>query len=100
MRVYYYGVERRYQGLYGVFAHGVIEVDTIQEADEYAYEEVSSLIERYSLEEDEDFEQEYNWSIYKIKDEIIAPVRELDKLCNRLGHKIFVRNFCESDPLN
>lgn len=98
MKIYFYGTEGCYQGLYGVFAHGVIEVETIQEADEYAYEEVHNLIERYGLE-NEDIEQEYNWTIYNIKNEVTLPIKELDKICNRLGHKIFIQEYCESIPL-
>lgn len=100
MKVYIYGTEGRYQGLHGIYVQAVIEVDSLEEANDYAYEEVLELSERYDIEKDKYFEEEYYWCIYKIKDSITLSVRELDRLCNKLGNNLFIKEYCESEPLD
>lgn len=101
MKVFIYGAEGRYQGLHGICIQTVVDVESIEEADEYAYEELENLVERYGLDdEDEEIEQEFYWCVYKIKDEITLTTRELDGLCNTKGMTTFVFEYCEPNRLD
>lgn len=96
MKVFIHGVEGHYQGLHGIYIQAVIDVESVEEANEYAYEELEDLVERYGLDdEDEEIEQEFNWCVYKIRDEITLTTCELDKLCNRKGMTTFISDYCE-----
>ena len=50
MQVYIYATEGIYQGLHGINWCGVVNVDSIEEANEWGYENAIDLISSYGLE--------------------------------------------------
>lgn len=96
MRVYIYATEGTYQGLHGVYNCQVVNVGDIEEANEYGYEMAFNVAESYGLtDEDEEIEQEYNWTIYSIKNSVEKTTDELDEICARMGFETFVDKYCD-----
>ena len=61
MQVYIYATEGSYQGLHGINWCGVVDVDSMEEANEWGYENAIDLIYSYGIErgyEDSEMEEE------------------------------------------
>ena len=99
MLVYIFAYEGSYGGLHGMYDEDVVEVQDMEEADEYGYEMAQGVVESYDcFDEDEDIEQELEWRIYKIKEGISA-----DEARAALGshdEKGFVAKYCKEEVLN
>lgn len=99
MLVYIFAYESSYGGLHGIYDADVVEVQDMEEADEYGYEMALGVVESYGcFDDDEDIEQELEWRIYKIKEGISAEeARAAVCLHNEEG---FVAEYCEKEVLN
>ena len=99
MLVYIFAYEDSYGGLHGIYDADVVEVQDIEEANEYGYEMALGVVESYGcFDNDEDIEQELEWRIYKIKEGISAEeARAAACLHNKEG---FVAKYCEEEVLN
>ena len=96
MLVYIFAYEGSYRGLHGIYNEEVVEVQDMEEANEYGYEMAQDVVESYGcFDEDEDIEQELGWRIYKIKEGISA-----DEARAALGlhdEDGFVAEYCEEE---
>ena len=73
MLVYIFAYEGSYHGLHGIYDADIVEVQDMEEADEYGYEMALGVVESYGYFDDEAYiEQELEWRIYKIKEGISA----------------------------
>ena len=99
MLVYIFAYEDSYGGLHGMYDADVVEVQDMEEANEYGYEMALGVVESYGcFDDDEDIEQELEWRIYKIKEGISAEeARAAACLHNKEG---FVAEYCEEEALN
>ena len=99
MLVYIFAYEDSYGGLHGMYNEDVVEVQDIEEADEYGYEMAQDVVESYGcFDDDRDIEQELEWRIYKIKEGISAEeARAAACLHDKEG---FVAEYCEEEVLN
>ena len=99
MLVYIFAYEDSYSGLHGIYDADVVEVQDMEEANEYGYEMALGVVESYGcFDDDEDIEQELEWRIYKIKEGISAEeARAAAALHNEEG---FVAEYCEEEVLN
>ena len=99
MLVYIFAYEDSYGGLHGIYDADVVEVQDIEEANEYGYEMALGVVESYDcFDDDEDIEQELEWRIYKIKEGISADeARAAAYLHDKEG---FVAEYCEEEVLN
>ena len=99
MLVYIFACESSYGGLHGMYDEDVVEVQDIEEANEYGYEMAEGVVGSYDcFDEDEDIEQELEWRVYKIKEGISA-----DEARAALGshdEEGFVAEYCEKEVLN
>ena len=99
MLVYIFACEGSYGGLHGMYNEDVVEVQNIEEADEYGYEMAQDVVESYDcFDEDEDIEQELEWHIYKIKEGI--SVEEARAALGSHDEEGFVAEYCEKEVLN
>lgn len=106
MRVFVYACEDMYHGLHGIEDMRVVEVDSIEEADEYGMEMSTGVIESYDTladyeyEDDEDYEEALldarEWYVYPIDEEKAKGLstEELDRLASRKGCDLFVEEYC------
>lgn len=101
MLVYIKAYEGTYEGLHGMYEEDIIEVSSLEDAEDIALEMAESVVSSYDCfneDEDEDgCEIEYLRDIYKIKDEYTNTysVKELlDKLYD-IGEDDFFETFCE-----
>ena len=108
MRVFIYATEGIYQGLHGISNQCVVEIKDTKEADEIGQEMAENLVEEYGLEdeyygdEDDDeymFDPEFNWNIYKIRDDVTESIEELDNIAYREGYETFIEEYCEEEEL-
>lgn len=107
MRVFIYAYEGTYSGLHGICSQCVTDVEDIQEANEYGCEMAEDVFYSYGLDEeyendgdDEfDIEPELCWDVYKIRDDVTLSVHELDEISCKLGHELFVEEYCEKEPI-
>ena len=99
MLVYIFAYEDSYGGLHGMYDADVVEVQDMEEANEYGHEMALGVVESYGcFDDDEDIEQELEWRIYKIKEGISAEeARAAVRLHNKEG---FVAEYCEEEMLN
>ena len=99
MLVYIFACETSYCGLHGMYNVDVVEVQDMEEANEYGYEMALGVVESYGcFDDDEDIEQELEWRIYKIKEGISAEkARAAACLHDKEG---FVAEYCEEEVLN
>ena len=99
MLVYIFACEGSYGGLHGIYDADVVEVQDMEEADEYGYEMALGVVESYGYFDDEAYiEQELEWRIYKIKEGISAEeARAAVRSHNEEG---FVAEYCEGEILN
>ena len=99
MLVYIFAYEGSYHGLHGMYNENVVEVQDIEEADEYGYEMAQDVVESYDcFDDDEDIEQELEWRIYKIKEGISA--EEARAALGSYDEEGFVAEYCEEEVLN
>ena len=102
MLVYIFAYEGSYRGLHGMYNEDVVEVQDMEEANEYGYEMAQGVAESYGYffdeDEDEDIEQELEWRIYKIKEGISA--EEARAALGSYDEKGFVAEYCEEEVLN
>ena len=97
MLVYIFACEGSYGGLHGIYDADVVEVQDMEEADEYGYEMAQGVAESYDYEY-EDIEQELEWRIYKIKEGISA--EEARAALGSHDEEGFVAEYCEEEMLN
>ena len=99
MLVYIFACEGSYGGLYGIYDADIVEVQDMEEANEYGYEMALGVVESYDcFDDDEDIEQELEWRIYKIKEGISA--EEARAALGSYDEKGFVAEYCEEEVLN
>ena len=99
MLVYIFACEGSYGGLHGIYDADVVEVQDIEEANEYGYEMALGVVESYDcFDDDEDIEQELEWRIYKIKEGISAEEARA-AVCSH-NEEGFVAEYCEGEVLN
>ena len=100
MLVYIFAYEGSYRGLHGMYDEDVVEVQDMEEADEYGYEMAQGVIESYDCfnDDEEDVEQELEWRIYKIKEGISAD--EARAALGSYDEEGFVAEYCEKEVLN
>ena len=100
MLVYIFACESSYGGLHGMYDEDIVEVQDMEEADEYGYEMAQGVAESYGyfFDEDEDIEQELEWRIYKIKEGISAEEARA-AVCSH-NEEGFVAEYCEEKVLN
>ena len=99
MLVYIFAYEDSYGGLHGIYDADVVEVQDMEEENEYGYDMALGVVESYGcFDDDEDIEQELEWRIYKIKEGISAEkARAAACLHDKEG---FVAEYCEEEVLN
>ena len=103
MLVYIFACEGSYGGLHGIHDEDIVEVKDMEEANNYGYEMAQGVVESYHRfgffdEEDEDIEQELEWHIYKIKEDISAD--EARAVLGSYEEEDFVAEYCEEKMLN
>ena len=99
MLVYIFACEGSYGGLHGIYDADVVEVQDMEEADEYGYEMALGVVESYGYFDDEAYiEQELEWRIYKIKEGISAEEARA-AVCSH-NEEGFVAEYCEKEVLN
>ena len=102
MQVCIYATEGIYQGLHGINWCGVVDVDSIEEANEWGYENAIDLISSYGLEreyEDSEMEEEVYWEVHKIRSDIQMTTKELDEIAARYDRDTFIEEYCEEECL-
>ena len=97
MLVYIFAYEGSYGGLHGMYDEDIVEVQDMEEADEYGYEMAQGVAESYDYEY-EDIEQELEWRVYKIKEGISA--EEARAALGSYNEEGFVAEYCEEEMLN
>ena len=99
MLVYIFACETSYCGLHGMYNVDVVEVQDMEEANEYGYEMALGVVESYDcFDDDEDIEQELEWRVYKIKEGISAEEARA-AVCSH-NEEGFVDEYCEEEILN
>ena len=99
MLVYIFAYEDSYGGLHGIYDADVVEVQDMEEANEYGYEMALGVVESYGcFDDDEDIEQELEWRIYKIKEGISE--EEARAALSSYDEEGFVAAYCEEEVLN
>ena len=99
MLVYIFACEGSYGGLHGIYNADVVEVQDMEEANEYGYEMALDVVESYGCFDDEAYiEQELEWHIYKIKEGISAEEARA-AVCSH-NEECFVAEYCEKEVLN
>ena len=97
MLVYIFACEASYGGLHGIYDEDVVEVQDIEEANEYGYAMAAGVVESYDCF-DEVFEEEFEWRVYKIKEGISA--EEARAALGSHDEEGFVAEYCENEILN
>ena len=99
MLVYIFAYEDSYGGLHGIYDANVVEVQDMEEANEYGYEMALGVVESYGcFDDNEDIEQELEWRIYKIKEGISAEEARA-AVCSH-NEEGFVAKYCEGEALS
>ena len=102
--------EGMYQGLHGIKDEDILEVDSIEEINEWGNEASTNLIYSYGLEDeyletvDEDDEDaciensyyytDRGWTAYKVKEDTGLSVEELSQELSSIGYDSFVKKYC------
>lgn len=108
MRVFVYACEDMYHGLHGIEDMRVVEVSSMEEADQYGMEMSADVIESYDTladydeyEDEEAYEEAFlearEWYVYSIDEEKAKDIStdKLNKLACSLGHEYFVKEYCD-----
>ena len=99
MLVYIFACEGSYGGLHGMYDEDIVEVQDMEEANEYGYEMALSVVESYDcFDDEEDIEQNLEWRIYKIKEGISAEEARA-AVCSH-DEEGFVAKYCEGEALS
>ena len=99
MLVYIFACEASYGGLHGMYNEDVIEVQDIEEANNYGYEMAQNVVESYDcFDDEEDVEEELEWRVYKIKEGISA--EEARAALGSHEEENFIAKYCEGEVLN
>ena len=99
MLVYIFACETSYCGLHGMYNVDVVEVQDMEEANEYGYEMALSVVESYDcFDDEEDIEQNLEWRVYKIKEGI--SVEEARAALGSYDEEGFVAKYCEGEALS
>ena len=99
MLVYIFACETSYCGLHGMYNVDVVEVQDMEEANEYGYEMALGVVESYDcFDDEEDIEQNLEWRVYKIKEGISAEEARA-AVCSH-DEEGFVAEYCEEEVLN
>ena len=106
MRVFIYAYEDKFQGYHGISDQAVVEVNDIEEANQYGSEMAEEVINSYSYfindrDEEDEFEEENGtaWIIFKICDDIELSTEELNSICSNHDYESFVEEYCEKEEL-
>ena len=107
MRVFIYACEDTYQGLHGICDMRVVDVSSLDEANEYGMEMSGDVIDSFDTlgdfeeeldedELDEAFMQSRLWYVYPIDEEKAKDLstEELDKLAAEWGEDYFIEKYC------
>ena len=97
MLVYIFAYEGSYRGLHGMYNEDVVEVQDMEEANEYGYGMAEGVVESYDCF-DEVVEEELEWRIYKIKEGISA--KEARAALGSHDEEGFVTKYCEKEVLS
>ena len=97
MLVYIFACETSYGGLHGMYDEDIVEVQDMEEANNYGYEMAQDVVESYDCF-DEVVEEELEWRIYKIKEGISA--KEARAALGSHDEEGFVAEYCEGEVLN
>ena len=98
MLVYIFACEGSYGGLHGIYNADVVEVQDMEEANEYGYEMAQDVVESYDYCFDEEIEEELEWRVYKIKEGISA--EEARAALGSHDEEGFVAEYCEGEVLS
>ena len=98
MLVYIFACEASYGGLHGIYDEDVVEVQDMEEANEYGYGMAEGVVESYDYCFDEVVEEELEWRIYKIKEGISA--EEARAALGSHDEEGFVAEYCEGEVLS
>ena len=98
MLVYIFACESSYGGLHGIYDEDVVEVQDMEEANEYGYGMAEGVVESYDYCFDEEIEEELEWRIYKIKEGISA--EEARAALGSHDEEGFVAEYCEGEALS
>lgn len=100
MRVAICAYEGIYQGLHGMQTWGVVDVEDLQEANEYGLAWSYNLIEDYGLEdeyEELNFAPDPEWYVYKVREDVPLDTFTLDAIAAEEGFFSFVEEYCEPE---
>ena len=104
MKVFIYA----YEQIYGISDMCVYDINSLDEINEIGLEMAQGVADCYSNlfeseYDDEDYDSITNssfcWGAYKIKDDVVLSINELDKICNELGDELFIEEYCDNDNL-
>ena len=98
MLVYIFACESSYGGLHGIYDEDVVEVQDMEEANEYGYGMAEGGVESDDYCFDEEIEEELEWRVYKIKEGISA--EESRAALGSHNEEGFVAEYCEKEMLN
>ena len=99
MLVYIFACESSYGGLHGMYDEDVVEVQNMEEANDYGYEMALNVIESYDCFNNKEYiEEEPEWRVYKIKEGIAADEARA-AVCSH-DEEGFVAEYCEGEVLN
>ena len=98
MLVYIFACESSYGGLHGIYDEDVVEVQDMEEANEYGYGMAEGVVESYDYCFDEEIEEELEWRVYKIKEGISA--EEARAALGSHDEEGFVAEYCEGEALS
>ena len=98
MLVYIFACEASYGGLHGIYDEDVVEVQDMEEANEYGYGMAEGVVESYDYCFDEEIEEELEWRVYKIKEGISA--EEARAALGSHDEEGFVAEYCEGEVLS
>lgn len=99
MRVIIYATAGEYKGSHGIYNLQVVEVNSLDEADDIGQDMCDELLEDYSRlwDEDED-EHEVNWEWARVMSKFNnIPIEQLDAEASKLGYDEFVERYCTID---
>ena len=98
MSVYIFACESSYVGFHGIYDEDVVEVQDMEEANEYGYGMAEGVVESYDYCFDEENEEELEWRVYKIKEGISA--EEARAALGSHDEESFVAEYCEGEALS
>ena len=98
MLVYIFVFFISYGGLHGIYDEDVVEVQDMEEANEYGYGMAEGVVESYDYCFDEEVEEELEWRVYKIKEGISA--EEARAALGSHDEEGFVAEYCEGEVLS